>query len=279
MNITLCGVRGSIPTTSPDTREHGGNTSCVSITADGWMIVLDAGSGIQNVKLPESLKPGRVDILLTHLHIDHIQGIGFFKPLFDPEMDIHIWGPAGSTHSLRSRLGRYLSPPFFPVYFRDLPCQLTLHEIGNSLFDIGPFHILSRFIIHPGPTVGFRVEHASGSFTYLPDHEPALGITGLSHDPKWLSGSELANQTDLLLHDAQYTGIEYPNKQGWGHSSMEDAITYATLTGAKHLLLSHHDPTRTDQELHILDNHLRRKLSNPCAFKFSREGMEIRIER
>ena len=125
MNITLRGVRGSIPTTSPDTKEYGGNTSCVEVEQDGWLLVLDAGSGIQNVNMNAYLNTSRVDILLTHLHMDHIQGLGFFRPLFNPATEVHIWGPASTTQSLRARLGRYFSPPLFPVYYRDLNCRLA----------------------------------------------------------------------------------------------------------------------------------------------------------
>lgn len=277
MKMTICGVRGSIPTTSPDTREHGGNTSCISLESEGWLLVLDAGTGIQDVRLPQSMVHNRVDILLTHLHIDHIQGIGFFKPLFDTSMDIHIWGPTSLTHSLRSRLGRYLSPPFFPVYFRDLPSRLSLHEIGNSSFHIGPFHILSRYIIHPGPTVGFRVQDHSGTIAYLPDHEPALGPYGLHTDLRWVSGSDLAIDADLLFHDAQYTLDEYPEKTGWGHSAMEDAIAFGKLTRVKKLMLTHHDPMRLDQDLRLLYTQLRQTYKDGPEFVFCKEGMRLEL--
>ena len=127
MKITLWGVRGSIPTTRPDTKEYGGNTSCVDIEHDGTILVLDAGSGIQGLNLSPHLENNRVDILLTHLHIDHIQGLGFFNPLFNSSKEVHIWGPASKTQSLRSRLGRYFSPPLFPVYFINLICKLIFN--------------------------------------------------------------------------------------------------------------------------------------------------------
>src|SRR4026207_1807544 len=134
MNITLLGVRGSITTTSPDTREFGGNTSCVEIDADGWLLVLDGGSGMQGLNSMRKVTNNRVDILLTHLHMDHIQGLGFFGPLFMPDLEVHIWGPS-IPQSLHSRISRYLSPPLFPVLVRDLPCKLTLHEVGNTSFE------------------------------------------------------------------------------------------------------------------------------------------------
>ncbi len=277
MKITIWGVRGSIPTSGPETIYFGGNTSCIEVSKDGWLLVLDAGSGIQ--RLPVNINPGykRIDILLTHLHIDHIQGLGFFKPLFDPAMEIHIWGPAGNTHSLRSRLGRYFSPPFFPVHFRDLPCMLSLHEIDNSFFEIGPFSIQSAYVIHTGPTVGYRINDQHSVFCYIPDHEPALGRTGMIKDTRWLSGGSLALDADLLLHDAQYTCEEYKNKIGWGHSSIEDAAQFASLERVKHLLFSHYDPSHTDMQLtEIFDSF---KKSTNYSFKYEQavEGMQIEL--
>jgi phosphoribosyl 1,2-cyclic phosphodiesterase len=245
MKVKLWGVRGSIPTTGPDTEKYGGNTSCATVAHDDSLLVLDGGTGIRRCG-PAYPSNKRIDILLTHLHLDHIQGLGFFSPLFDPSKEIHIWGPASSSQSLFSRISRYLSPPLFPVLLRDVPCKLELHEVGDTEFDIGPFHIQSNYIIHPGPTVGYRVMRDKFIFTYMPDHEPALGSHGMINDPKWVSGYNLAVGTDILLHDAQYTKEEYVMRRGWGHSSIYDAGLFASITSAKHTLFAHHDPSHSD---------------------------------
>lgn len=278
MNITLWGVRGSIPTTSPDTKEFGGNTSCVEVEAEGWLLVIDAGSGIHGLNNSPNVKNKRIDILLTHLHMDHIQGLGFFSRLFDPEAEIHIWGPAGNSQSLRSRLGRYFSPPLFPVYFRNLTCNLFLHEIGKSTFTIGPFTVQSDYVIHPGPTVGFRVQHRDRVFAFIPDHEFALGChIDTLKDVRWLSGSALAKEADLLVHDAQYTPEEYKLKQGWGHSAMEDVLQFARLTNVKKLLLSHHDPMHSDEMLHTIEAQLKKKFGTTIPFELAVEGTTIEL--
>ena len=277
MKITLWGVRGSIPTFNPSTRVYGGNTSCIEVEEDGCMLVLDAGSGITNLNFSKNLDCPRIDILLTHLHIDHIQGLSFFKPLFDPTKEVHIWGPHTHAHSLRTRLGRYFSPPLSPFYFRDLTCQLEVHEIGNSSFNIGPFTIQSAYVIHPGPTVGYRVTTRSGVFTYIPDHEPALGRGGLNHDIRWLSGSELVYEADLLLHDAQYTVEDYIVKKGWGHTTMEDALEFASVIKAKRLLLMHHDPTHSDAQLDACYSRLKEKTAYPFPFEMAVEGTVIEL--
>ena len=275
MNITICGARGSIPTTSPYNKMYGGNTSCIELEADGSLLILDAGSGIQHIS-PDLIRgTGRVDILLTHLHMDHIQGLGFFRPLFDPSAEVHIWGPASIAQSLRARLGRYFSPPHFPVYFRNLICKLELHEIEESQFTIGPFHIQSCYIIHPGPTLGYRIQTKGGSVAYLPDHEPALGRNGLINDVRWLSGSGLAREADILLHDAQYSTEEYSERKGWGHSSMEDALHYAQLNGVKRLLLTHHDPLHTDGQLDEMLGRLKETTPSSFPCELAAEGMKI----
>lgn len=277
MNITLWGVRGSIPTFNPDTIRYGGNTSCIEVEEEGSLLVLDAGSGIQNLNQSENLNNSRIDLLLTHLHIDHIQGLGFFKPFFDPSKEVHIWGPTANTQDLRTRLGRFFSPPLFPVYFRDLACKLFIHEIANTSFNIGPFTIHTHYVIHPGPTVGYRVESPRGVFTYIPDHEPSLGAGGITDDLKWLSGSDLAMGADILLHDAQYTRDEYAAKVGWGHTSMPDALSYASVTGCKKLLLMHHDPTHTDAQLDLMYEDLRENDSSAVDFEMAVEGKRYEI--
>lgn len=277
MKITIWGVRGSIPTSGPDTKFYGGNTPCIEVSEDGWTLILDAGSGMQRLNSSINLQQKRVDILLTHLHFDHIQGLGFFKVLFDPQMEVHVWGPASTSNSLRSRLGRYFSPPLFPVHFRDLPCNLHLHEVENSTFAIGPFIIESRYVTHLGPTIGFRISDKHAVLSYIPDHEPALGTRGLLKDLKWLSGSDLALNADLLLHDGQFSSEEYANKVGWGHSSMADATAFAELAGVKHLLLFHHDPSHSDQELEQLFTDMEYVKGGKMKLDLAIEGMEINL--
>lgn len=277
MKITIWGVRGSIPTSGPETNYYGGNTSCIEVSEDDWLLVLDAGSGIQRLPVSNNSEYKRVDILLTHLHVDHIQGLGFFNPLYNPAMEVHIWGPAGSTQTLRSRLGRYFSPPLFPVHFRDLPCMPVLHEIENSFFEIGPFSIQSCYVIHPGPTVGFRIKNQHSVFSYIPDHEPALGRRGMIKDIRWISGGSLALDADLLLHDAQYTSEEYKHRIGWGHSTMEDAAQFASLARVKHLLFSHHDPTHTDSQLKEIFSGFQKNNSYPFKCELAVEGMNVEL--
>ncbi len=276
MNINLWGVRGSIQTSGPDTKNYGSRTSCALLAEDGNLLVLDAGSGIQQFN-SLNISSKRIDVLITHLHMDHIVGLGFFNPFFNPDKEVHIWGPMTTAQTLRSRLSRYLSPPLFPVLLRDLPCVLTFHEIGNSEFEIGHFKIRSDYVIHPGPTVGFRVAGKHSVFTYMPDHEPALGRNGMIKDTKWISGYNLAKGADLLYHDGQYTTTEYQQKKGWGHSSMEDALQFASICKAKKLIIAHHDPYHSDDQLNKIFSELQFENKHSLKYEMAEEGMEFTL--
>ena len=247
MKITLWGTRGCIPSLEPDTARYGGNTACVEVRgSNGTLLVLDAGTGIK--RLGANLEPSisRVDILLSHLHLDHILGLGFFGPIDKPDMEIHIWGPPSLTMDLRSRLARYLSPPIFPIHLRDLRSCLTLHDVSRGRFEIGGLVITSDLVCHPGPTFGYRITEDGNSIAYLPDHEPALGARHFPEDPDWTSGFTLASGVDILIHDAQYTEAEYTNHVGWGHSSLTHALAFAAAADVGAMVTFHHDPTHND---------------------------------
>jgi phosphoribosyl 1,2-cyclic phosphodiesterase len=250
--VKLYGTRGSLASPGADTSRYGGNTPAVEVLADdGTLVILDAGTGIR--RLAANIEPGirRIDILLTHLHMDHIQGLGFFAPLYNPGIEVNIWGPASSTLSLAARLSRYLSPPLFPVHLRDLPA-VRVHHVSGSPFEVGSFRIRGSLVCHPGPTVGFRIESQGGAIVYLPDHEPALALPGGWLDFQWISGYDLAVGAQLLIHDAQYTDEEYERCVGWGHSSYRHAFEFAAAAGAKKLVPFHHDPAHDDEMLNRL---------------------------
>ncbi len=251
MKATLWGTRGSLAAPGPDTARYGGNTVSVEVVNDeGHALVLDAGTGVRplgGALVGRGIR--RVDLLITHLHMDHIQGLGFFAPLYVPGLEVHLWGPASSTMSLRTRLGRYMSPPLFPVRLRDLPCDLTVHEVPCGTFRVGAYTVDARLICHPGPTVGYRVMCGKASLAYMPDHEPALGLRGPLLPGGWTSGHSLAAGVDLLVHDAQYDDDEYLARVGWGHSTLRRSIEFASLTGAAKLVLFHHDPSHDDARL------------------------------
>jgi phosphoribosyl 1,2-cyclic phosphodiesterase len=275
MKLAIWGSRGSIASAGPDTVRYGGNTSCAQVIAeDGTTIILDAGTGIRRLGtvLTDPQRP--MHILLSHLHLDHIQGLGFFAPLFRTDSEIHIWGPPSMTADLRTRLTAYLSPPLFPVRIRDLQSQVEFHDAGRVAWMIGGLRVRAASILHPGPTLGYRIEDADGrALVYMPDHEPALGG---SDAPRWTSGLGLAANADLLVHDAQYTDDEYRQRVGWGHSSVRQTVTFAKRAGVRQLALFHHDPAHDDQWLDRLVDEARED-SGDLDLSAAQEGVTYSV--
>ena len=278
MRISLWGTRGSLPSAGPETVRYGGNTSCVELRdATGALVVLDAGTGIRRLSTAVERDIRRVDILLTHLHMDHIQGFGFFEPLYRPDLEVHVWGPPSTTHDLRTRLTKYLSPPLFPVRLRDLPCRLHLHDVPMGNFTIASLQIHAALVFHPGPTVGYRFVERGRSVVYIPDHEPALGAREFPASPAWTSGHDLAKDADLLIHDAQFTDQEYGHRVGWGHSSIDDTARFAGLVRAGRLVTFHHDPSHSDETLDRMAQHVRNSGRIPFELIPGQEGMSFTV--
>lgn len=249
MKIKVWGCRGSLPSPGPENYTYGGNTSCIQVTHKNSCIILDAGSGIQRLGKFLSPEVREIHILLSHLHIDHTMGLGFFLPLYNPGVKVHLWGPSASSESLLHRLRRYFSPPLFPVLLSDLPNHPIIHELDNEDFQIGEVKIHCEYLCHPGPTLGFRLMADDAVLAYIPDHELQLGSFDFPNDPEWTSAYEIAKFADILFHDGSYTAKEYPTKIGWGHSSVRDAIAFAKMCKVKKLAVFHHEPTRNDEQI------------------------------
>jgi phosphoribosyl 1,2-cyclic phosphodiesterase len=279
MKVKLWGTRGSLASPGADTVRYGGNTSCVSIEGpDGTWLVLDAGTGIRSLgrSLPSDLK--RVDVLLTHLHMDHLQGLPFFAPIRNPDVETHVWGPASTMLSLKARLQRYVSPPLFPVSVRDLSPVLQFHELSFDMFEIGEFCIVSQLVIHPNPTVGYRILHQGKVVSYLPDHEPMLGARTFPRSPDWTSGYTLAKDSNLLIHDTQYTPEEYQSRIGFGHSNMVQAFEFAALANVKSFVPFHHDPAHSDEQLDQMISDAMHEVAPDFDVTPGQEGMVFDLE-
>jgi phosphoribosyl 1,2-cyclic phosphodiesterase len=254
MRARVWGCRGSVAAPGADTVKYGGNTSCVEVRlASGEELVLDAGTGMRPLGVEMQADPPReMHLMLSHLHLDHLQGLGFFRPLYRPDIDVHIWGPTSPVQHLDERIAMYLSPPLFPVHLDDVPARLIFHDAPETPVTIGSATITACKVTHQGPTVGYRIEENGRSLVYLPDHEPSLGTDLRTEPPEWMSGHAIAHRADVLLHDGQYRDHEYPHHVGWGHSSIGDAMHFAKRSEVERLVLFHHDPYHTDEELEKL---------------------------
>ena len=280
MKVKLWGTRGSVPSPGPETIRYGGNTSCVGVTlSDGSLLALDAGTGIRNLGLSLPDEPSRLHLLLTHLHLDHIQGLVFFAPCFRPQTEIVIWGPASPEASLRDRIARYISAPLSPVEVRELPCDVSFRSTPESEWEIGPARIRAGSVSHRGPTLGYRIDDGDRSLAYIPDHEPALGADLEKLEDEWISGFGLAEGASLLIHDGQYADAEYPDHLGWGHSSLSHALSFARRTGVDRTVLFHHDPLHSDAQLDQLGEEARERWAaaggDPGAIELGVEGAEL----
>ena len=256
--VTFWGTRGSIPTPGPNTSRYGGNTPCVAVEgAEGQLVVLDAGTGIRALGLDLVAKQNgaaKVEILLSHAHWDHIQGLPHFKPFFSPGNSVRIWGSRQGTMSLEAILRQQMDPAVFPVPLDALSAQLTVQQVDTDTFSIGEFRVRTTKLRHPGTTLGFRLTPATGgpSMAYVTDNE--LGSGGHYDVPRtWRHDFvTFLNGVDLLIHDAMYTPQELEEHRGWGHSTYEEAVTLAHDAGVKKLVLFHHEPEHDDKEMDTL---------------------------
>jgi phosphoribosyl 1,2-cyclic phosphodiesterase len=279
MRVRIWGCRGSLPTPGAATVRYGGNTSCVEVMLENdAVLVLDAGSGIRPLGLDlRKRRIRRAHVLLTHLHLDHIEGLRFFAPLFDEDATLEIWGPPSPVFSLRERLVRSFSPPLFPIDLRRVPARISFHDVPREPWAIAGATISAALVSHPGPTLGYRVVANGSCLAYLPDHEPALA-GALARTPReWISGSSVAEDADLLLHDAQFAEDEYAERIGWGHSSVRDAVAFARAAGSRSLVLFHHDPSRSDAALQELEVEARALADDTSPPTLAREGMVIDV--
>ncbi|HXV29444.1 MAG TPA: MBL fold metallo-hydrolase, partial [Sinorhizobium sp.] len=256
MKVRFWGTRGSIATPGPSTLKYGGNTSCIEVRSDsGALILIDCGTGAHALGrvLVEREKPCSGHILISHTHWDHIQGLPFFAPLFTAGNEWQIYGPRGLGQSLREVLAGQMEYAYFPVALNAFAATVHFHEVVEGGFSIGDVRITTHYLNHPALTVGYRIEADGAALVYASDHEPHSAQAAHGKAEGIESGDiahlEFLRDADLVIHDAQYTAEEYPDKIGWGHSTIEYAVDMAVKANVRRLALFHHDPGRDDEML------------------------------
>jgi ribonuclease BN (tRNA processing enzyme) len=164
---------------------------------------------------------------------------------------------------------------------RELPCSVSFRDTPASEWELGGATIRAEAVTHRGPTLGYRITDGAESVTYIPDHEPALGAPLADLEPEWISGFDLARDSDLLIHDCQYTDDEYPEHVGWGHSGLSDTLTFARRVGASRLMMFHHDPLHSDEFLDQLGSAARATWAeqggDPSRLQLGMEGAELEL--
>lgn len=264
VDIRFWGVRGSIATPGAETVRYGGNTTCVEIRSGNDLLILDAGTGIRplgmQLRREAAGQPVRANILLTHTHWDHIQGLPFFGPAHDHGSSITVFGYEGAKQSLLKTLAAQMDSTFFPIGMDQLAGNLTVRELHELDFRVGHIPVQAIFTNHPGITLGYRLGTVAGAIVFLPDTEilpvgrqrPAG--TDPAPDPEADQFNAYKNQLlaefiqgcEVLICDAQYTAEEYERRVGWGHSCVDDTVQLALQAKVRHLVLFHHDPTHDD---------------------------------
>ena len=282
LTVTFHGVRGSTACHDSHTHRYGGNTSCVSVKSpNDAPIIFDLGTGLRYMNISQTEteiglqpRPFVGTCLLTHLHWDHIQGLPFFDSMLCEETVLDIYAPKQEDgRSLREILLKKICPPIFPISLNEFKATINFHELGDDDFMIGETAVMSRFVPHTGPTLGFRITAGDSTVTYLPDHQQPVTGFAITNGAR-----QLCQKTDLLIHDSQYTPAEFELKSDWGHSTLEFAMWVAETTSSKRLALFHHDPSRTDDALDVIAQRLVAVAKNRGFEVFAAaEGMSVEV--
>ncbi len=275
--VRFWGVRGSIPVPGPDTAGFGGNTSCVEVRAGGEIVILDAGTGLRALgnSLVEEFRgrPLSLTMLITHTHCDHTQGFPFFAPAYEASNSIRILGFSEDGCGLQKAFARQMEPAYFPVGLSHMQAEIVFEELRGDSFQVGNIRVSTCRTTHPGCCGAYRLETKAGSICYIPDHEADRGQT-----PGSAAVAQLIHGADLVILDSQYTAEEYAGREGWGHSSMEQAVRIAREARARDLRLFHHDPSHGDDFLEqMLQNARRIAAGSEMRIEAAREGETVNL--
>lgn len=260
---TCWGTRGSIPAPGPATTRYGGNTSCLEVrTANGRRLIFDAGTGIRELgkRLAANDVPVSAELFLSHFHWDHIQGVPFFAPLHDARTQLRIHGARQNGSDIRTLFAGQMTATHFPVPYEALAATLEYAHLSEAPWREDELEVAAIRVRHPGNTFGYRIRMGSAALAYIPDNELIgadypVGAGWYDELVSFLSG------VDLLFHDAMFTDDEYENREGWGHSTFQQAIALAEAAGVRRLRFFHHAPDRADDELDAIVARLRDELS------------------
>jgi phosphoribosyl 1,2-cyclic phosphodiesterase len=298
LTVRFWGVRGSHPVPGGSTLKYGGNTSCVEVRANGHVIILDAGTGIIALgsHLLKEIESGRTQknltLLFSHTHHDHIQGLPFFTPGYNPDISLHLFGPRTLGHDFEETLPKNLTAEFSPVDYEELKANFLMRNINESdllIFgtDSEPILTLRRnaapasnedVVVHvmrsyAHPKIGtlvYRIDADGKSVVYATDTEGYVGGD--------VRLAQFARGANLLIHDTQYTPQQYVDgiapRQGYGHSTYEMAASVANAAMADNLVLFHHDPRHDDSQISGMEKEARSLFKNTCA---AHEGLEFKF--
>jgi phosphoribosyl 1,2-cyclic phosphodiesterase len=269
--VRFWGVRGSIACSGPRTARYGGNTSSLEVRCGGRMLLFDAGTGLRYLgnSLSDS-SPIDADLFLTHTHFDHVCGLPFFRPFFQPQNRFRLWaGHLGEGMTLRRVLGEFMMSPLFPVPPQVFRARMEYREFkaGETLHPEEGVAVRTATLNHPDGATGYRIDYAGKSLCYLTDTE---------HVPEAPDRNilELIAGADLVIYDSMYTDAEYDTYVGWGHSTWQEGVRLCRAAGAKRLAVFHHDPEHDDDMLDGIAREVEKLLPGSVVAK---DGLLIKL--
>ena len=271
MRIKFWGVRGSTPTPQAENMRYGGNTSCVEVRQGDQIYIFDCGTGFrvlgQQLQTEFGERPFSAHVFVSHFHWDHIQGLPFFRPLYANSGNRFLFQCSSRTRSLKQVLAEQMAPPYFPVPIDEMTAQRDFYEIESGRTMVGEgVEMQTAWLNHPQGCMGFRLETKDGIIVYATDNEPGDAIFDKAV-------RKLAEGADILIYDAQYLPEEYAaRRRGWGHSHWREAVNVVMESGAKELILFHHDPEHTDA---IIDRVVLEARNYYPNIRAAAEGMQI----
>jgi phosphoribosyl 1,2-cyclic phosphodiesterase len=275
MRVKFWGVRGSTPTPQAENMRYGGNTSCVEVRVGEQLYIFDCGTGFRVLgqqlqdEFGEKKLPLSAHVFVSHFHWDHIQGIPFFRPLYDRADSQFLFHCSSRTRSLKQVMDEQMASPYFPVNLSQMQAQQKFYDIDSGRLNLeNGVQIQTSWLNHPQGCMGFRMETKDGVLVYATDNEP--GDAAFDKSVR-----KLAEGADVLIYDAQYLPEEYAaEKRGWGHSHWREAVNVVMESGAKELVLFHHDPDHTDV---VIDKIVHDARNYYPKVRAAAEGMEIQI--
>jgi phosphoribosyl 1,2-cyclic phosphodiesterase len=274
MRVKFWGVRGSTPTPQVENLRYGGNTSCVEVRLDGQLFIFDCGTGLRlfghQLARQVANTPIFAHVFVSHYLWDHIQGIPFFSPLYDSPESRFIFHSSSRVRHLQQVLEQQMAAPYFPVNMNEMKAHREFHDIEEGRIELGNIFLQTAWLNHPQGCLGFRIESKDGILVYATDNEPG----NEEFDKKV---RQLAQGADFLIYDSQYLPEEYEaRKRGWGHSHWREGVNIVMESGAKELILFHHDPDHTDS---CIDSIVKEARNYYPRVRAASEGMELKLPR
>ena len=290
ISLRFWGVRGSIPSPSPETTRFGGNTACIEVRLGDQILILDCGSGMRplgaSLNAEFKTRGFNASVLISHTHWDHIQGLPFFAPAYSERNRVRVFAPTGSRARIQKALTNQMDPIHFPVRFADLPGIAGVEELPKE-GQLGDIRVRTTNLNHPGGCAGFRLEAGGACVAYLPDHEPYFSSTISKKPTPEQQGAqaslvEFVRGCDLLILDTQYDEAEYPKRMGWGHGCIADSVATAVAAEVGELVCFHHDPAHSDAKINEMisrGRQLVREAGSRLNLRAAREGEQLVLQK